>query len=98
MKHKLIEKLPCKRPAGMEKKDPGKYVAAQLFDRYLILDLWSGGEWRCRHVTDTESGEYATCDADGGWTRENVCSSDLGKMWRTPSATTGTCRTKTCSG
>ena len=83
MKHKLIEMLPCKRPAGMEKKDPGKYVAAQLFDRYLILDLWSGGEWRCRHVTDTESGEYATCDADGGWTRENV-ENAFGDYWHMP--------------
>ncbi len=72
MKKKMIEKVPCKKPEGMGKKAGGKYVAVQLSDRYLILDLWSDGKWKCRHATDTETGEYASCDTDGDWTRENL--------------------------
>ena len=46
MKKKLIEKVPRKKPEGMGKKAGGKYVAVQLSDRYLILDLWSDGKWK----------------------------------------------------
>lgn len=72
MKKKLIEKVPCKRPEGMGKKAGGNYVAVQLFDRYLILDLWSDEKWKCRHAVHADTGEYASCGTDGAWTRENL--------------------------
>lgn len=71
MKHKLIEKAPRKRPGKMETNI--KYVAAQVSGQYLILDLWKNGKWMCRHATDTQTGEYASCyQGDHKWTEENL--------------------------
>ena len=72
MKKKQIEKLPCRRPAGMGGKDQGNHVTVQLCNGYLVFDLWSGGKLKCRHVMDTGTGEYASRWVDGSWTRENL--------------------------
>lgn len=72
MKRKQIEKVPVKSPWGRGRKRAGKRVAAQLSGGYLILDLWNGGTWICRHAMDVETGEYASCDMTGLWTEENL--------------------------
>ena len=81
MKRKQIEKIPAKRPKGTGKGTGGKQVAAQLSGSYLILDLWSNGAWTCRHVTDTETGEYASYDMEGHWTAENLENAFNNDLW-----------------
>ena len=85
MKRKQIEELPVKRPGRMPRKGEGKQVAAQLSGRYLVLDLWSNGAWIHRHVTDTETGEYASYDMEGRWTQENLANAFVGDIWGCPS-------------
>lgn len=78
MKRKRIEKVPAKRPEG----DGGRRVAAQLSGGYLVLDLWDDGTWIRRHAVDLETGEYASCDMAGTWTRENLVNAfSCGNPW-----------------
>lgn len=77
MKRKQIGLVPVKKPGKPE--TAGRQVAAQLWGKYLVLDLWKNGEWKCRHVTDTETGEYGSC-RDGRWTVENLYNA-FGNVW-----------------
>lgn len=72
MKRKQIEQVPVKRPKGM-KRDKTRHVGAQLSGKYLILDLWRGRVWMCRHAMDMETGEYGSYrPADCVWVEENL--------------------------
>lgn len=68
MKRKQIEKVPLKTPGKTGNEVRQKRVTAQIFNEYLILDLWVNGAWRCRHAMDVNTGEYASYFQGGVWT------------------------------
>ena len=66
-------------------KTPEKIITAQLWDKYLILDIFSGrqtsaaGVWLRRHVTQIETGEYETYrPKESTWTEEKLKVAELG--------------------
>ena len=87
MKRKLIEKIPEKRPEEKPEYMMEKRVTAQLFGNYLILDLWKPQidewVWVYRHVTDTDTGEYASLNTEYKWTEEGLAKA-FGDYWTYP--------------
>lgn len=81
MRRKQIEKVPPKAPDRMGACTQGRQVTAQLSGRCLVLDLWADGTWIHRHVTDTETGEYASYGMDGQWTAENLANAFADNIW-----------------
>lgn len=66
-------------------KTAEKIITAQLWDKYLILDIFSNkpapaaGVWLRRHVTQIETGEYETYRPEvGTWTEEKLKVAELG--------------------
>lgn len=70
MKRKAIERIPAKKPEYM-KAAAKRWVTVQLWEQYLILDLWEPG-WKCRHAMDTATGEYGTFIPGSGWNGLNL--------------------------
>ena len=81
MRRKQIEKVQPKAPDRMGGRTLGRRVTAQLSGRCLVLDLWADGTWIHRHVTDTETGEYASYGMDGQWTAENLANAFVNDIW-----------------
>ena len=66
-------------------KTPEKIITAQLWDKYLILDIFSNGPvpaagvWLRRHVTQIETGEYETYrPKEKTWREEKLLVAELG--------------------
>lgn len=90
MKRKAIEKiapimpeLPKRRKT--EKKSEKKFIlTAQLWEKYLILDIFANtaepaaGTWLKRHVTQIETGEYETFYPKAEWSEEKLITAVMG--------------------
>lgn len=87
MKRKLIEAVPEKKPDTVPEELPAKRVTVQLFGNYLILDLWNARidewVWIYRHVTDINTGEYASLNREHKWTGECLVNA-FGDYWTYP--------------
>ena len=87
MKRKAIEKIAPIMPKTGTKpnKTAEKIITAQLWDKYLILDIFSypsltaAGVWLRRHVTQIETGEYETYRPEQNeWSEEKLKVAELG--------------------
>ena len=83
------EKSGAKRQKTSQKTTKaGKIITAQLWDKYLILDIFSNkpasaaGQWLKRHVTQIETGEYETfLPEQGKWAEEKLLATELGTTY-----------------